>query len=404
MSQIPDWITSEIFENVLRETVANYKEIKSFRVFNALGPGENYVAIALKVEIEVLLDDDTTHTQNYFLKVAHDTELYHTLMYKWNVFNKETEVYRVFIPDFEEMYREAGVDIRFGPKAYVLPVDEEYLLLEDISLIGFKNANRQNCLDMQHCKLALKKLAQWHAASAVRVERQGPYNEIYLKGSINPDGEPLIRSMSTAGIKNVVKVAQNLENKHIYYEKLESLSEEFPEFLLGNVEYPNPNEFNVLNHGDFWCNNIMFQYDDANEIQDVYLVDYQMARYASPGDDLIYFLFTSVQLDIKVACYDELVKYYHDHLIENLKLLKYSKQLPSLAGVHKMIMESKAYGTFAAFNIMPTALADPVDSATLDNLVNDSEHNAKVFQQERVKKHLELVLPWMYYKGFLDYN
>ncbi|XP_061402668.1 uncharacterized protein LOC133338478 [Musca vetustissima] len=407
MSQIPGWIKAELFENVLCETVPEYREIKEFRVYNALGPGENYVAIALKVQIQVLLNDNTTHTQNYFLKVAHDTDLYNTLMYKWNVFNKETEVYRVFIPDFEEMYREVGVDVRFGPHCYVLPVEQEYLLLEDVSLRGFKNANRQNSLDMEHCKCALKKLAQWHAASAVRVERKGPYNEIYLKGSINPDGEPLIRSMSTAGIRNVLKVAQNLENKDIYYAELERLSEGFCEFLLHNVEF-DPLEFNVLNHGDFWCNNMMFQYDDdiENKIRDVYLVDYQMARYASPGDDIIYFLFTSVKLGLKVACFDELVRYYYDHLIDNLILLKYSKKLPTLAGLHKMIMESKAYvsGTFAAFNIMPTALADPVDSATLDNLVNDSEHNAQVYQQERVKQHLELVLPWMYYKGFLDCN
>ncbi|XP_005183476.2 uncharacterized protein LOC101896288 [Musca domestica] len=402
MAEIPKWIQSEHFENLLRETVPNFKEIKTFRVRNALGPGENYVAIALKVEIEVLLTDDTLETQYYFLKVAHDTELYNTLMYKWNVFNKETEVYRVFIPEFEEMYREAGEEVRFGPQAYSLPVEQEYLLLEDISLKGFKNANRQNSLDMEHCKFALKKLAKWHAASAVRVEHKGPYNEIYLKGSLNPDGEPLIRSMSTAGIQNVLKVSQDFVDKDIYYESLKKMSVEFSDFLLRNVEYPNPNEFNVLNHGDFWCNNMMFQYDEANNIEDVYLVDYQMARYSSPGDDLIYFLFTSVQLQLKVAHFDELVKYYHDHLIENLKLLKYSKEMPSLADVHRMIMESRAYGTFAAFNIMPTALADPVDSATLDNLVNDSEHNANVYQQERVKKHLELVLPWMYYKGFLD--
>lgn len=48
-------------------------------------------------------------------------------------------------------------------------VDEEtfsYIIFEDISPLGFKNIDKQNGLDFDHMKLALKKLAQWHALSA----------------------------------------------------------------------------------------------------------------------------------------------------------------------------------------------------------------------------------------------
>ncbi|XP_013107728.2 uncharacterized protein LOC106087284 [Stomoxys calcitrans] len=405
MSHIPSWIEPKIFEKVLQQTVPKYKEIKSFKVYDALGPGENYVAIALKVQIKVMLTDYSLHTQSYFLKIAHDTDLYHNVMYKWNVFNKETEVYRHFIPDFEQMYRDVGVEVRFGPKIYELPVEHEYLLLEDLNSLQFRNVNRQNSLDSHHIKFMLKKLAQWHAASAVRVERKGPYNDIYLKGSINPDGEPLVRAIGGTAIQNVIKAVKDMKNKDIYYKKLLKMSEGYADFLLQNVEH-NPNQFNVLNHGDFWCNNMMFQYDENKKINDAYIIDYQMLRYASPGDDLIYFYVTSVQLDLKVSRFDEFVKYYHDNLIDNLKLLKYSKPLPSLGEIHKMIYEAKAYGTFAAFSIMPAALANPVESATLDNLVGDSEESveakALVLKEERIQKHLEVTLPWMYYKGYFD--
>ncbi|XP_075145784.1 uncharacterized protein LOC142220492 [Haematobia irritans] len=406
MSHIPNWIEANIFENVLKESVPKYKEIKSFKVYDALGPGENYVALALKVELKVMLTDYSLHTQTYFLKVSHNNDLYNTLFYKWNVFNKETEVYRVFIPDFEEMYREAGLEVRFGPKIYELPVEHEYLLLEDLNAMGFRNMNRQKSLDMNHCKFTLKKLAQWHAVSAVRVERKGPYNEIYFKGSINPDGEPLVRAMGSAAIQNVLKAVKDMKNNDAYYKQLQKLGENYPEFLLGKIAH-NPNQFNVLNHGDFWCNNIMYQHDEHKQIKDAYMIDYQMMRYASPGEDLIYFMVTSTQLDLKVTRFDELIKYYHDNLIEHLKLLKYSKPLPTLGEIHKGIYEAKAYGTFAAFSIMPAALANPVESATLDNLVGDSEESieakALVLKEELIQKHLELTMPWMYYKGFFDY-
>lgn len=344
-SDIPSWIDAKLFEKVLNKSVPNFKEIKEFSVYNALPPGENYVAVALKIKIIVMLTDYSLLTHSYFLKVAQNTELYHTQLCKWNVFNKETEMYRVFIPDFEQLYREVGVNLRFGAEVYDLPIHEEYLLLEDLGLQGFKNVNRQNSLDMEHSKIALKKLAQWHAASAVRVEFKGCYNDIYLKGALNPDGEPLVRAMCSSAIQNVLLACKDMTNSELYYEQLEKLSVKFPEFLLENITY-NPNEFNVLNHGDFWCNNVMFQYNEAGKVNDAYIVDYQMARYGSPGHDLIYFMISSVKLNLKVAHFDELIKYYHKHLIANLKLLKYTKPVPSLGDIHKMIMESRAYGKF----------------------------------------------------------
>lgn len=96
-------------------------------------------------------------------------------------------------------------------------------------------------------------------------------------------------------------------------------------------------EFSVLNHGDAWCNNFMFQYDEAGHLKETYFVDLQMCRYSSPAQDLIYFILSSTDIEVKIAKFDYLVKFYHEKLTENLNLLKYPKKLPSLRCLHQSI-------------------------------------------------------------------
>jgi len=99
----------------------------------------------------------------------------------WKVFDKERQTYGQYIPEFEQMYREAGKDITFGPRYYEAKnqPEEELIVLEDLGKRGFKNLDRQSGLDILHTEAILEKLAQFHAASAVRFELKGAYPAEY---------------------------------------------------------------------------------------------------------------------------------------------------------------------------------------------------------------------------------
>lgn len=43
------------------------------------------------------------------------------------------------------------------------------MIFEDLGPKGFKNANKVNGLDYKHMEIALKKLAIWHAVTAVMI-------------------------------------------------------------------------------------------------------------------------------------------------------------------------------------------------------------------------------------------
>ena len=107
---------------------------------------------------------------------------------------------------------------------------------------------------------------------------------------------------------------------------------------------PMGNGFQVLNHGDMWVNNFMLKYDSDGSPIDVKLIDYQMSFWASPAADLIYFLISSIQDDIKVDHFDELVAYYHSVLVESLNKLKYDGVIPTLEELNADILVKGHFG------------------------------------------------------------
>lgn len=91
-----------------------------------------------------------------------------------------------------------------------------------------------------------------------------------------------------------------------------------------------PNAFNVLNHGDFWSSNIMANYLSNGEINELLLLDFQICKWGSPAQDLLFFITISAAKDIRVKEFDHFVEIYHEHLVKCLKNLKYEKPLPKL--------------------------------------------------------------------------
>lgn len=342
-TNIPAWIESKLFEKVLRETVRDFKELKEFKVFPALAPGENYATVMLKVQADILLTTDSVHRQTFMLKVAHDSDLYRNEMSKWEMFVSESGMYRDIKPEFEKLYADVGLRVEFGAKSYDLPVDKEYILLEDLSMRGFKNAKRQDGLDMKHCKSVLKKIAQFHAASAVRVERKGMFGKPYLYGFLMEESKNFCKTMFDTSIPHLLNTVKKLENLEDCYEQIKKLSVNITDTIFKECAV-NEHEFNVLNHGDCWSNNIMFQYDSEGKLTETFLVDLQMPRYGSPAQDLLYFIISTARLDIKVQQFDYMIKYYYDNLIENLKLLKYSKSLPKLRDIHEALIKYGIWG------------------------------------------------------------
>lgn len=143
------------------------------------------------------------------------------------------------------------------------------------------------------------------------------------------------------GFMNAVK---NYGDCNVYADKIAKWSKEKLMTQWIDVAEPMRCGFTVMNHGDIWLNNMMFKFDDANNPIDVSMIDYQTPFWASPANDILYFLISSVADDIKVDQFDEFIEFYHEQLATSLKRLNYDQHIPTLAELHIDLLDKGAFG------------------------------------------------------------
>ncbi|EDV93519.1 GH19357 [Drosophila grimshawi] len=406
--KLPDWLRAELFENLLKETIEHFKAIKAFKAVPGTKPGDNYATVMLRIELEVELKDNTTKSITYMLKIPHVSEAYQDTFgkAKHSIFDIEREVFTIYVEELKQIYRDVGLQIEFGAKCYKLDIPYEHVLLEDLKPLGFQPVNRQAGLDEEHTLDVLTKLAQWHAASAVRVATMGPYPKHVSEGIFNEDGKCLISKLTDGVLPYVLKALESIEGHEAYYEDLINMEGHITENVL-DVAAVDPKEFNVLNHGDFWLPNLMFLYDPTSgKLLDSYLVDYQMCKYGSVAIDLLYFLISSPKLELKVNKFDYFVKQYYDQLIKHLKLLNYTKKLPDLADIHTTLIQKGIWGYMTTFGVLAGSALEPTETASFDNLFADTPEGdafrTLLYSGKVYKEHVKVILPWLQNRGALQ--
>ncbi|KAH8307630.1 hypothetical protein KR044_006406 [Drosophila immigrans] len=411
---VPQWIKAAHFVEILRETVPNFDKIKNFRIKPALSPGENYATLMLRVSVDVELTDKSSKSVSYMLKVPHDSPEMEQMLAVGNFFEVENEAYIDLLPKLEELYKQKGLDITFAPRAYQFKegVKEEprlanTVLMYDLGQEGFKNVNRLECLNLEQTKVVLKKMAQYHAASAHYKYLHG-VSEKLMYGMFGKNIEvalAMLDSMMVPTQKRFLSNLKNFKDCQKYHDKMETYFAKLRNHFKSIGTY-DPNEFNVINHGDSWVNNLLFKIAPNGDLTEMLFVDFQNPHYGHPFGDLLYFIMTSVHIDYKLKHFDYFIKYYHDQLIEHLEILDYKERKPKLWELHMQLSKHGSWAITGVFMVLPVVLLDPTESATFDNFFADSESGTDfknlMYSNKRYKNYIEKILPWLDNRGLLE--
>ncbi|XP_046803878.1 uncharacterized protein LOC111676013 [Lucilia cuprina] len=408
---LPQWLNAELFLSVLEKHVVNFEKIQNFSAKPAFAAGENYLSTLWSIEIEAALKDGSLKTLKYMLKVPPESPQAMAIVTMLNSFKRELIAYYELLPAFEELYKKQDHKIHIAPKAFKFDKDlgMDVILMEDIRVNGFKTMNRLEGLDMEHTKNALQKLAQFHAASAAYIAEKGSLPDLLMKPMINQE---MLKMLTQSQKPQEAKLLGNL---HLYKaehlrEKIINYQSKYIEQIYesDNASTQNPDGFYIFSHGDCWSNNIMFLHDDKDHISETLFVDFQAGRCVTPALDLQYFLLSCPCLDIKIKYFDHFVQHYHQELVKHLKILNYTKSVPSLTEVHKWMYKTSYMGYTVILKSLPVFLLDPTttNDISMDNMMGDkssgSDMQQAMYTNERYAKHLQQILPWMENRGYFE--
>ncbi|KAF4518071.1 hypothetical protein B566_EDAN009614 [Ephemera danica] len=191
------------------------------------------------------------------------------------------------------------------------------LIMEDLTLAGYTSivpGISKMCgahITIAHVRLAVRSLAKLHAASLgadwheilPQLEKDAFYDSDLAKKMIRPAvaSGSLCLAMAMKKFMDPVTSRKHadwlLQGDNLFNE-----ISKFSRFV--------PGQLNVLCHGDFHANNMMFRHDEQGNPMEVKLVDLQMFRYAPPTRDLLYFLYSSTSHEFRQQYEHEVLKTY----------------------------------------------------------------------------------------------
>lgn len=231
---------------------------------------------------------------------------------------------------FRQFEESKGVIVGEGsfneyPICYTVIDEEPYetLILEDLSVDNFIMLDRQKDeITADHVKLVMSSLGKFHALSFALKDQQ-PEKFKELTSQLDEvfyrlDNENMRKFVSSFG-PIVIGHAEKIGDDAIT-EKIKKLfSVHVLEALAGLVDSNIAEPYAVIGHSDCWTNNTLFKLDENHNPVEIRLLDFQISRYGSPVLDLVQYIFSNTQKELRDQHYDDFLKVYHGSLSEHLQ-------------------------------------------------------------------------------------
>lgn len=276
----PDFLTSSYFESILRKFIGDdCLKVHSVVVKPFGGVGDAFASTMYRVKVcATQTENGKIRRGSYIVKMLPTLQLARDKLGAgdYNVHEKEMDIFQNIFPRFSRFLKPIGEEKNVFPKAIAVDKVKETLILEDLADKKFIMADRKVGLDENHLKLALQKLAAFHAASMIFMEQKPKLFAKYDVGMFS-EKTSAFHDFFLSNMDALTEEVSSWEGFESYSKKLKRLKKS----LLSNAARVFDNKeggMKVLIHGDLWVNNLMFQYDQQGKPTDAILVRFNWKK------------------------------------------------------------------------------------------------------------------------------
>ncbi|XP_072762644.1 uncharacterized protein [Anoplolepis gracilipes] len=402
--EIPAWLNLCFMEKALRKSENdNSTQVIDIFAKPATNKGDNYTSDMIRVNVEYSRDQNghkISEKKSVIIKVEPTLEgARKELVTQSRLF--KTEIL-MMTDTLDKMNTLLKSKYRLSAKGlYVQESDPTLLVMEDLASLGFRIACRQAGLDLPHCILAIRGLARFHASSIAVCEKEPNQKQMYSRGMFNSKNSSEMKRFFVMGTKHLAEEMANWPEMKKYSEKIAKLTDHIYQIGIEAGKF-SEDDFNVINHGDCWVNNMMFNYDDDGKPIDHIFVDFQLCVYTSPAVDLLYFLSTSPSPDVLENNKDILFNEYIGTLSATMEQLDCKTQPLTVEELKAALKRRASYGMISSFTVLPLVLVDKEEVKDLDEMMNKDSYTNPGYKNEAYKKIMMKRVPMYDEWGLLD--
>ncbi|KAJ3649969.1 hypothetical protein Zmor_021682 [Zophobas morio] len=344
---------------------------------------------------------EETLRENSPIKKAYDREIY---------------LYNVVFPAFDLLSHEVGITNRFCETAKFygsLSVDkEECIVLENLKEMNFKLWNRKLAMDEKHVALVFKTYAKFHGTGlALKYLKPEKYEElcknlknIFRKDEKSEDDMKQFQENMKFVFTNGFRAVANDEKAT---QGLTKFAQECKGFFMEDLQKA---EYSTILHGDCWCNNMMFKYnnlEDSSRPSEMCLLDWQISQTGSPVLDLSYFFYACSAKNVLYKLKDFLT-IYHQNLSKTLEEAGVNpNDIPTYEGLEDQWKFYSKHGLFMTLLVMKVILSEVEEAPDLSELAKSGKNliesisGTESKNMEAINKRLADVIVFMNEQDYL---
>lgn len=319
-------------KELLDNHIGDSNRIISYETSNLLSSGENYGSILLRIKIKYQNKIGEEETADWVAKIAPP------IPFLWEFFNipvtfkKEVGVYKVIQPTLNEFGREKGISNLIeifakynGSRVSLNPNTEDVdrdavLLMDNLKVAGFESKDRFIGFDYDCTKLLLRDLATLHA-SVIALKLEKP--EVFKKKILPYLSKDFFFDAGDEQLGHFIETLKGVALKAnpacaVHLPKVE---ERFLKIVDSYKSEAVPREpWATFIHGDLWVNNVLLKFENGKPVKHK-MIDFQLIEYNSAANDVLFLLYSSVELSLLEKHVDDFLKMYHEYFIETLQKL-----------------------------------------------------------------------------------
>ncbi|XP_046679489.1 uncharacterized protein LOC124366919 isoform X2 [Homalodisca vitripennis] len=317
-SKIPSWLNEDFLAAAFQGGIDQQPKVSilSFKIASSTS-FEGFSSDIFRVKVSYKLQNSTQeHSKSLVIKVPDVSGLIYNVVGPI-ILEKEVLYYNVLLPKMMKK-----VNFSFAPLSYHSTVDK-VIVMEDLGS-DYRIANKHEQLDFDHCKLVVATMAKYHASTVALYNENRDLIEFVGREGFFPEGGPL-RGWVELGVRTMGEALQKMGGFERYADFFLSRVDTIWDELVDCLK-PKAGRLNVLNHGDLWVNNLFFKYNKESVVE-VKFIDYQVSRYSLPATDLVYFVYSSAQHEVREHRQKELYSHYLEVLNSTLEQLDCPERL-----------------------------------------------------------------------------